>query len=307
MVMFKYIVKRSIISLLAIWVLITATFFLIKIIPGDPLSSDKLTPQIRQNLEKYYGLDKPLGEQYVIYLSNLLKGDMGYSFTYKNRTVNEIIGQAFPKSAQLGLMSLTLATVIGLILGIVAALNQNGFGDYFSIFISVIGVSVPSFIAGALLQYLFASKLGWFPIAQWKGPKYWVLPTISLALGTIAQISRIMRSNMLEVSGQDYIKTAKAKGLSPFRVTYSHRVRNAILPVITILGPAAAALLTGTFVVESIFAVPGLGKYYVQSIQMLDYTMVLGLTIFYGSFLIILNFFIDIIYGFIDPRIRIGK
>lgn len=307
MVMFKYILGRLLISLLAIWVLITATFFLVKIIPGDPLSDPKLTPQIRQNLERYYGLDKPVTQQYVIYMKNLLKGDMGYSFTYKNRTVNEIITQAFPKSAQLGMMSLFAAVVIGLILGISAALNHNGFGDYFSILISVIGVSVPSFIAGALLQYIFAVKLKWFPIAQWKGPMYWVLPTMSLALGTIASISRIMRSNMLEVTGQDYIKTAKAKGLSPFRITYSHQIRNAILPVVTILGPLAAALLTGTFVVESIFAVPGLGKYYVQSIQMLDYTMVMGLTIFYGSFLIILNFFIDIIYGFIDPRIRISK
>ncbi len=305
--MIKYILGRLVISLIAIWLLVTVTFFLVKLIPGDPLSDPKLTPQIRANLERYYGLDKPVSQQYFIYIKNLLKGDMGYSFTYKNRTVNEIIAQAFPKSAQLGIMALITALIIGLILGITAALNHNGFLDYFSIFISVIGVSVPSFIAGALLQYFLAAKLKWFPVAQWKGPAYWVLPTISLALGTIASISRLMRSNMLEVVGQDYIKTAKAKGLSPFKITTGHQIRNAILPVVTILGPLAAVLLTGTFVVESIFAVPGLGKYYVQSIQMLDYTMVLGLTLFYGSFLIILNFIIDIVYGLVDPRIRIGK
>lgn len=307
MAMFKYIVRRFIISLFAIWVLITITFFLLKAMPGDPLASDKLKPQIRANLERYYGLDKPLPEQYLTYIKNLLKGDMGYSYTYKNRTVNEIISQSFPKSAQLGIFSLITAVTIGLILGTVAALNHNGVGDYMSIFISVIGVSVPSFIAASLFQYFLSVKLGWFPVAQWKGPRYWVLPTISLALGTIASTSRLMRSNMLEVLGQDYIKTAKAKGLSPFKITVNHQIRNAILPVVTILGPIAAALLTGTFVVESIYAIPGLGKYYVQSISMLDYTVVLGLTIFYGSFLIILNFFIDIIYGFIDPRIRINK
>ena len=303
----KYIVKRFFISLITIWILATITFFLVRVLPGDPFSSDKITPEIKANMMKYYGMDKSVPEQYVKYMGNLLKGDLGYSLKYKNRSVGNMIKEAFPKSAELGLRSLIFAVILGLFLGIVAALNHNKFWDNASMIIAVIGVSVPSFIIGGLIQYFFGVYLRVLPVAQWKSFAHTIMPTFALGLGTVAQLARLMRTSMLDVVGQDYIKTAKAKGLSPTQVTYRHQIRNAILPVVTVLGPLAAALLTGTFVIEQIFAIPGLGRHYVISIQNLDYTMVLGLTIFFGAFLVFMNFLVDIAYGFVDPRIRLSR
>ena len=305
--MLRYIVRRLIVSLITIWILATLTFFLVRILPGDPFTSEKITPEIKANMMKYYGLDKPLPVQYATYMGNLLKGDMGYSLRYKNREVNNIIADAFPASAELGIRSLVFSVSVGLILGIIAALNHNKGWDYASMVIAVIGVSVPSFVVGALIQYLFGIKWKILPVAQWKSFAHTIMPTFSLGLGTLALIARLMRTSMLEVVGQDYIKTAKAKGLSPAQVTVKHQIRNAILPVVTVLGPLVAALLTGTFVVEQIFAIPGLGRHYVLSIQNLDYTMVMGLTIFFGAFLVLMNFLVDIAYGLVDPRIRVGK
>jgi oligopeptide transport system permease protein len=300
----KYILKRFIISLITIWVLTTIVFFLIRVLPGDPFTSDKTTPQIKASMMKYYGLDKPVYVQYAKYIKNLLQGDMGYSLKFKNRTVNQVIINAFPNSAELGIRALMIAIPIGILLGIISALNHNKAWDYGSMIIAVIGVSVPSFIIGGLLQYVFAIKLKWLPVAQWKGFEYTILPSVALALGTLALVARLMRASMLEVTGQDYILTAEAKGLPIYKIVWKHQIRNAILPVVTVLGPIAAALITGTFVIEQIFAIPGLGKHYVNGIQSLDYTLVLGLTIFYGAFVIMLNFIVDIIYGFVDPRIR---
>lgn len=305
--MFRYIVRRLLVSLITIWILATLTFFLVRILPGDPFTSEKITPEIKANMMKYYGLDKPLPVQYATYMGNLLKGDMGYSLRYKNREVNNIIADAFPASAELGIRSLIFSVSVGLVLGIIAALNHNKGWDYASMVIAVIGVSVPSFVVGALIQYLFGIKWKILPVAQWKSFAHTIMPTFSLGLGTLALIARLMRTSMLEVVGQDYIKTAKAKGLSPAQVTVKHQIRNAILPVVTVLGPLVAALLTGTFVVEQIFAIPGLGRHYVLSIQNLDYTMVMGLTIFFGAFLVAMNFLVDIAYGLVDPRIRVGK
>lgn len=302
--MLRYILKRFIISLITIWVLTTIVFFLIRVLPGDPFTSDKTTPQIKESMMKYYGLDKPIYVQYAKYIKNLLQGDMGYSLKFKNRTVNQVIINAFPNSAELGIRALMIAIPIGILLGIISALNHNKAWDYGSMIIAVIGVSVPSFIIGGLLQYVFAIKLKWLPVAQWKGFEYTILPSFALALGTLALVARLMRASMLEVTGQDYILTAEAKGLPVYKIVWKHQIRNAILPVVTVLGPIAAALITGTFVIEQIFAIPGLGKHYVNGIQSLDYTLVLGLTIFYGAFVIILNFIVDIIYGFVDPRIR---
>jgi len=303
----RYIIKRFIVSIITVWILVTLTFFLVRALPGDPFLSEKITPEIKANMMRYYGLDKPLPVQYATYMSNLLKGDMGYSLRYKNRTVNAIIADAFPASAELGIRSLIFSVTVGLILGIIAALNHNKGWDYASMVIAVIGVSVPSFIVGALIQYLFGIKWKILPVAQWKSFAHTIMPTFALGLGTLALIARLMRTSMLEVVGQDYIKTAKAKGLSPFQVTVKHQIRNAILPVVTVMGPLVATLLTGTFVVEQIFAIPGLGRHYVLSIQNLDYTMVMGLTIFYGAFLVFMNFLVDIAYGLVDPRIRVGK
>lgn len=305
--MVRYIIKRFIVSIITVWILVTLTFFLVRALPGDPFLSEKITPEIKANMMRYYGLDKPLPVQYATYMSNLLKGDMGYSLRYKNRTVNAIIADAFPASAELGIRSLIFSVTVGLILGIIAALNHNKGWDYASMVIAVIGVSVPSFIVGSLIQYLFGIKWRILPVAQWKSFAHTIMPTFALGLGTLALIARLMRTSMLEVVGQDYIKTAKAKGLSPFQVTVKHQIRNAILPVVTVLGPLVATLLTGTFVVEQIFAIPGLGRHYVLSIQNLDYTMVMGLTIFYGAFLVFMNFLVDIAYGLVDPRIRVGK
>ncbi len=305
--MIRYIFKRLIVSLITIWILTTIVFFLIRILPGDPFTSEKTTPQIRESMMKYYGFDRPLPVQYAKYIRNLLHGDMGYSLKYKNRTVNQVIGNAFPNSAELGIRSLIFAIPMGILLGIISALNHNKAWDYGSMIIAVIGVSVPSFIIGGLLQYVFAIRLKLLPVAQWKGFEYTILPSFALALNTLALIARLMRASMLEVTGQDYILTAEAKGLPIYKIVWRHQIRNAILPVVTVLGPIVAALITGTFVIEQIFAIPGLGKHYVIGIQNLDYTLVLGLTIFYGAFVIVLNFIVDIIYGFVDPRIRVGK
>lgn len=299
--------KRGLISLITIWVLITISFFLVRLVPGDPFLSDKITPEIKANMMKYYGLDQPLYKQYVRYLGHLTQGDMGQSLRYKARSVNEVIANNFPVSADLGLRALLFAIVIGVTLGIVAALNHNKGWDRFSIMIAVIGISVPNFIVAGLLQWIFGVELKLLPVATYKTFAHTIMPAFALGLTTLASLARYMRTSMLEVVGQDYIKTAKAKGLSPIQVTIKHQIRNALLPVVTILGPVAAALLTGGFVVETVFAIPGLGQYFVRSMQNLDYPMILGTTIFYGSFLIVMNFVVDILYGLIDPRIRVAK
>lgn len=306
--MTKYILKRFLISLLTVWVLVTAVFILVRILPGDPFTSEKTTPEIKANMMKYYGFDKPLHVQYVKYISNLLRGDLGTSLKYHNMRVNDIIAQSFPYSADLGLRALTFAVVVGLTLGINAALNMGRFWDFFCIVVAIIGVSVPDFILGSLLQYVFALKLKWLPVARWMGFRYTILPVFGLSLYTVALITRLMRVSMLEVINQDYITTAEAKGLSTFEVVWRHQIRNAILPVVTVMGPITAAVLTGTFVIEMIFAIPGMGKFYVQGIHDLDYSLILGMTVFYGVFLVTANFIVDIIYGLVDPRIRItGK
>lgn len=302
----KYIIKRLGISFATILVLITVVFILVRLMPGDPFTSEKMTPEIRANLEKYYGFDKPLIVQYFTYVKNLLTGDLGSSMVYKNQTVNKIIKDSFPFSFDLGIRSLVFGISFGLVFGITAALNRGKKLDFVSIVIAIIGTSVPDFIMGALLQYFFGIKWGLFPVAQYLGIRHTILPSIAVGFYTLAQVSRLMRASMLEVVQQDYIKTAKSKGISSFRVTYKHQIRNAIMPVVTVLGPTVAAVLTGTFVIESIFAIPGMGKYYVQSVQNLDYSMVLGMTVFYGVFLVLANMIVDILYGLIDPRIRIA-
>ncbi|TYP56183.1 ABC transporter permease [Thermosediminibacter litoriperuensis] len=303
----RYILNRLFVSLITAWVLVTLVFFLIRLLPGDPFLSEKVTPEIKANMMKYYGLDKPIHIQYATFLGNLLKGDFGYSLRYKNRTVNEVINQAFPYSADLGIRAVIFAAIAGVTLGIIAALNRNRSWDYLSMFIAIVGVSVPSFVIGPLLQYVFATKLKLLPVSQWKGFAYTIMPTFALSLHSLALMARLMRASMLDVVNQDYIKTAKAKGLSPFQIIWKHQIRNAILPVVTVLGPVTATLLTGTFVVEQIFAIPGLGKFYILGIQNLDYSLVLGMTTFYGLFLIAANFVVDIIYGLVDPRIRLAR
>lgn len=302
----KYILKRVAISILTLFVLITVVFLLVRLMPGDPFSGEKMTPEIRANLEAYYGMDKPLLEQYFTYVGNLLHGDFGYSMKYTNRTVNEIIASSFPYSIDLGMRALALSISMGLVFGILAARYRGKKLDFFCIVVAILGTSIPDFIMGALLQYIFGIEWGLLPVAQYLGLEYTILPAIALGFYTLAMVSRLMRASMLEVVSQDYIKTAKSDGISNFRVVWKHQIRNAIMPVVTVLGPVVASTLTGTFVIESIFAIPGMGKFYVESVQKLDYSLVLGMTVFYGGFLILANLIVDILYGIIDPRIRLA-
>ncbi|MCI5869393.1 MAG: ABC transporter permease [Dorea sp.] len=303
----KYVAKRIVAALLTLWALVTIVFFLVRLMPGDPFTSAKLTEQVAENMRSYYGFDKPLLVQYFVYMGNLLRGNFGYSMKYTNKTVNYIIGQTFPFSADLGIRSLVLAISIGLVLGIIAARNRGKKIDFFCVIVAVIGTSIPDFIMGAFLQYFFGIKWGLFPVAKYNGIEYTILPALALSFYTLASVSRIMRSSMLEVVQQDYIKTARSKGLSEMRITCKHQIRNAIMPVMTVLGPTVASVLTGTFVIESIFAIPGMGKYYVESVSVNDYSMVLGMTVFYGIFLVTANLIVDILYGVADPRVRIGR
>ena len=302
----KYILKRIIIAIATVLVLTTVIFFLVHLLPGDPFSSDKTNEVIKQKMMAYYGLDKPLFEQWFTYMKNMLHGDFGVSLKYVGRTVNSAIAQTFPYSAGLGIRALLIALISGLVLGTLAAQNAGRTLDYVCVLIAIIGVSMPDFIIGTLLQLLFALKLGWLPAGQWLGFEYYILPVFALSLYTLSLITRLMRSSMLDVIHQDYILTAEAKGLSRFEIIWRHEIRNAILPIVTTMGPLTAAVLTGTFVLERIFAIPGMGKFYVQSINDLDYTMVLGMTTFYGIFLVSANLIVDILYGVVDPRIKLA-
>ncbi len=304
----KYILKRLVISVITIWLIATCSFFLLHALPGNPFATQKLMSQeMLDKMMSYYGLDRPPLEQYFTFMKNLLRGDFGYSLKYVGQSVNGIIAQTFPVSAQLGLQSYALSFPVGIFFGITAARKRGKPIDYTLVAFSVLGVSVPVFILASLLQYVFAIKLGVLPVAQWKSFAYTILPTVTLAIGTIAGKTRTMRTLMLEVIGEDYVKTAKAKGLPSARIVWSHQIRNAIIPMIPSLGMEIVSILMGSFVVEQIFAVPGIGAYFVNSVQSLDYTMTLGLTVFFGVFVVSANFIIDLIYGLVDPRIRVTK
>ena len=309
--MFKYVMKRIGYALLTLILLVTITFFMMRLLPGDPFIGEKaITETTRLALEQKYGLDKPVLEQLFIYMGNVFTGDLGMSMHY-NRPVNDIIKEAFPFSFDLGVRALIFATVMGVLLGIVAAVKRGTVWDTGAMFLAIIGVSIPSFIVGAVLQYFLGLKVfEWtgmqiFPITGWTTELHKLLPSFALSFGSMATISRLMRTSMLDVLSSDYIKTAKAKGLSQGKIVRRHAVRNAIMPIITVLGPIAAALLTGAFVVENIFSIPGMGQFFILSIQVQDYAMISGTTIFYGAFLIMANLIVDLLYGLIDPRVKL--
>lgn len=311
--MLRYTLKRIAYAILTLFALITLTFFMMRMLPGDPFLGDKaITGAALANMQAKYGLDKPVIVQYLMYLGNCIRGDLGTSIVY-NRSVNEIVSEAFKVSADLGIRALLFATITGVLLGTVAAIKRGTAWDSFSMFIAMVGVSVPSFILGALFQYFLALQLNKllgftvFPIQGWGRFAQTVLPSFALGLGSLATVSRLMRTSMLDVLNQDYIKTAKAKGLSQRMIIWKHTMRNAIMPVITILGPTVASVLTGTFVIESIFNIPGLGKYFVTSIKDLDYTMISGTTVFYGALLILCALIVDLLYGLIDPRVKLEE
>ena len=302
--MTRYVFRRLGGAIIILWVIITVTFALMHAIPGGPFTTEKkLPPQVKASIEAKYHLDDPVWKQYGDYLGGVITGDLGPSYKYEGRSVNDIISDAFPISAQLGLLSLMVAVVGGIAAGAISAMRPNGIVDYAVTILSTIGISVPTFIIGAVLVYVVGFELGWFPVALWRGPSYMVLPVLTLATQPMAFIARLTRSGLLDVYQQEYIRTARAKGLSSWTILTRHALGNAILPVITYLGPLAASLLTGSFIVETIFAIPGLGQYFVTSIYNRDYTVILGITIFYSALVVFLNILVDMIYPLIDPRV----
>lgn len=306
--MFSYLIKRLANAVLVLWVVTTVTFFLMHAIPGGPFDQEKsLPPAVKANVEARYNLHAPLMEQYTDYLSNVVQGDLGPSFKYPGRTVNEIIADSFPVSCELGIESILLALVIGIPAGVWAAISRNGWQDRLINLGTTLGIAVPGFVLAALMVHIFAMKLGWFPAAMWDGPANRVLPALALAAMPMAFTTRLTRSSMLDVLGQDYIKTARAKGLSRATVMFKHALPNAIMPVVTYLGPMTASILTGSFVIESIFAIPGIGSYFVTSIYNRDYTVILGITIFFSALIILMNMLVDMVYPLLDPRIKLGE
>ena len=302
--MVRYILNRVLVAILTMFILATTTFFLLRLVPGDPFAGPRVIPEIKERLRIHYGLDKPLAEQYLIYMGNILRGDFGYSLAKRGHRVNKVIKDAFPQSLDLGIRAMIMSIIFGLFFGIIAALNRGKPLDYLTVVLVLIGISVPSFVVAALLQYFFGVYLKILPVARYESFWHTLMPSFALSLGTMAALARYMRASMLEVITADYIKTARAKGLRKNQIVIRHQVRNALFPILTILGPAIAMVLTGSFIIESIFAIPGLGRHYVLAMQNLDYTLVMGLTLFFGFFLIVMNLLVDFTYGIIDPRVR---
>ncbi len=303
--MLKYVLKRIVSSILAVIILITATFFLMHMVPGSPFLSERMTDSVRANLEKKYGLDKPLTTQYLLYLKQLMQGDMGTSLQKKGRTVTGIIEEKFPYSAKLGIFAITLAVIVGIPLGAIAAIKHEKLIDRLVMLFTTIFISVPGFVFGTLLLVIFCAILKIAPAAWNDSFGNYVLPVIALSFYPICYITKLTRSAMLETLGQDYIKTAHAKGLSALKVHFKHALKNSVIPVISYVGPLTAFLITGTFAVEKLFSVPGLGRFFVDSVSNRDYPVIMGTTIFLGCIMVMMNLLVDFIYGMVDPRIKL--
>lgn len=304
--MLGYIFKRLVYIVIALYLIITATFFLMQLAPGSPFASEReLPPAIEEQLNAKYGLDNPWYIQYKDYLVSTLSFDFGESMKYKGRSTNDIISESFPVSLTLGVQAMILAIGIGILLGVISALYHNKLPDYVSTVVAILGISVPSFILAGLLQYFLAFKLGLFPVSGWKGFVYTILPSLAIALTHAGFIAKLTRSSMLEQNNSDYVKLARAKGIGKWTVVVKHSLRNALLPVITYLGPLAAGVITGSFIIEQIFAIPGLGRHFVTSITNRDYTVIMGTTVFYSIILLFAVLIVDILYSIIDPRIKL--
>lgn len=303
--MIGYLMKKAAILLTSLFVVSTLTFFLMHAIPGDPFVQEKAIPEeILKALHKHYGLDQPLYVQYIKYMKGLITADLGPSFKYQGRTVNQIIAEGFHVSFILGIEALFISVFGGILLGSIAALNHQRWQDQMTMILAVIGISVPSFIMASFLQYLLAMKLDLLPVARWGSFAQTIMPAISLSALPTAFIARLTRSNMIEVLEQDYILTAKAKGLNPVAILFKHVMRNALLPVLSYLGPLTAAVITGSFAIEKIFGIPGLGQWFVMSITNRDYTVIMGTTVFFSAILLLCIFIVDLLYCFVDPRIQ---
>ena len=304
----KFILSRAFTGLFVVFVVITITFFLLRILPGGPFDEEKELPdQIRKNIESKYNLDEPSWKQYFIYVDGLTQGDFGPSYKYIDRSVNDIIRETLPVSVELGLISLFISIALGSIVGIVSAIKPRGFFDFFAVSTATALVSVPSFVIGAVLIYFFSVKFRIFPAALWGSPSHIVLPALTLAAGPAAYLARLIRSSMLETSEALFVRTARSKGLSNFTVITKHILRNALIPVVTVMGPITAFLITGSFVVEHIFAIPGIGRFFVLAVSNRDYPLVMGITIVYTIILVLANLIVDILYVYLDPRIKFDK
>jgi len=306
--MSRYIIRRFLSLIPTIFIIITLSFFLIRFAPGGPFSSEKNVPeQVLQNLMRKYHMDEPLLNQYLRYMGDVLRGDLGPSFRYRDNTVNELIGQSLPNSMFLGTLALTLAALVGILVGIVSALKQNHWQDYTVMSIAVVGISVPLFVVGPVLQLIFSMRLHVLPLSGWinsrDGIKTLIMPALTLSFPYFAYIARLSRASLLEILRSDYVRTARAKGLAERTVITKHVLKGGLLPVVSYLGPAFSGIITGSIVIEQVFAIPGVGRIFVQSALNRDYTLIMGEVIIYSLILVLMNFVVDIVYGFLDPRI----
>ncbi|MFS1133857.1 oligopeptide ABC transporter permease [Enterococcus hirae] len=304
----KYVLKRVFFMAITLWLIATITFFLMQLLPGTPYTNqERLSPETIAMLNQQVGLDKPVIVQYGIYLSNLLQGDFGISFQFKNQPVAHLLAGRVEPSLQLGLQAIIFGTVIGTILGTISAMKQNTWADTSSTLVAILGRSIPNFVFAVLLQYIFAIRLHVLPIAKWDGFIYTILPTIALAMSPLADSARFIRTEMVEVLHSDYVELARAKGLSRWEIAFKHGLRNSLIPLMTLLGPLAVALMTGSLVVENIFAIPGIGEQFVKSITTNDYPTIMAVTILYSFMLIFVILVVDLLYGLVDPRIRVSE
>ncbi|MFY9269353.1 MAG: ABC transporter permease [Candidatus Manganitrophaceae bacterium] len=304
--MFSFIVRRLLWSIPVLWVVATLTFMIMHIVPGGPFDKEKkLPPEIKANVEAKYHLDQPLSKQYLFYLKGLIRGDLGPSYKYLGRTVNDVIGDTFPVSIQLGLIALLIALLFGLAGGILSSVTTGSVWDRLVLFFTTAGISTPSFVLGTFLIYLLSHRYRLFPPALWEDFRHAILPAVTLGLAPAAYVARLTRSSLLETNRQDYVRTARAKGLSETAILFRHTLKNALTPVVTILGPLTATLVTGSFVVEFIFSVPGMGKFFITAVTNRDYPLIMGVTLVYALLIVIANLVVDLLYTLIDPRVRL--
>ncbi|OGL42744.1 MAG: peptide ABC transporter permease [Candidatus Schekmanbacteria bacterium GWA2_38_11] len=303
--MIKLIFRRFLWGIPVLFFVASLTFSLMHVVPGGPFDKEKnLPPAIQKNIEEKYHLDKPVITQYLLYMLSLSKGDLGPSYKYLGRNVNDIISQTFPVSLELGLWAFVIAIILGISTGIISAVRVNTLIDRVSQFVATAGISMPNFVLAVLLILIFSEYLKALPAALWESSRYAILPSLTLSLGPAAYISRLTRGSIIDILGKDYIKTARAKGLSEPLILFKHVIRNSISPIITILGPLGATLVTGSFIVEYIFSIPGMGKFFITAVTNRDYPLIMGITLIYSALIIIANIFVDILYSVIDPRVR---
>lgn len=306
--MMGLIMRRILWSIPVLYVVATATFLLVRIVPGGPFDADKtLPPEIVANINAKYHLDQPVHVQYVLYMQRLLHGDLGVSYKYVNRSVNDILGKALPVSVELGLMGLGLAILIGVPLGTIAALNKGTVVDWGAMLVSTAGISMPSFVIGALLIFVFGIWLQLFPVALWESFGHTILPALTLSFSPAAYLARLTRASVLEVMQKDWVRTARCKGISYWSTITRHVLRNSLVPIVTVLGPLSAIIITGSFVVEYIYAIPGMGRFFITAVSNRDYDLILGTTLVFALILIVANALVDIAYGFLDPRLQVKE